>query len=65
VSTVELGSGAVDLVDLDDDSGALIGEQSLDGGVLVLSGDSNAFSDNQDGFYDEDDNGALVNDICP
>jgi hypothetical protein len=65
VSTVELGSGAVDLVDLDDDSGALIGEQGLDGGVVVLSGDSNAFSDNQDGFYDEDDNGALVNDICP
>lgn len=64
-TTVALSGSARALIATADGSGTLVGEQSVNGGTVVVSGDSNAFSDNNDGFYIDDNNGQLVNDICP
>jgi hypothetical protein len=64
-STLSVPSPASALVESADDSATLIASDSVDGGTLIVSGDSNAFSDNNDGFYSFDDNGQLVDDFCP
>ncbi len=64
-SSLAISSSAYELVASADDSYSLIGAQSVDGGTFVMSGDTNAFTDNNDGFYDDDDNGTLVDDLCP
>ena len=64
-SSLSLSSTAEELVASADDSYSLIAAQPVGGGTIVVSGDSNVFSDNSDGFYDEADNGQLVDDLCP
>jgi hypothetical protein len=46
-------------------SATLIGEQAIGPGTFVMSGDSNLFTDNNDGFYTEYNNGQLVTNLCP
>jgi hypothetical protein len=48
-----------------DDSATLIGEQSVGPGTFVVSGDSNLFTDNNDGFYGIYNNGQFVANLCP
>ena len=43
----------------------LVAYQSIGAGTVVLSGDSNMFSDNSDGAYEDADNGTFVDDLCP
>ena len=64
-SSVAISGSAREIVASADDSYSLIGAQSVDGGTFVMSGDSNAFTDNNDGFYTDDDNGVLVSNLCP
>jgi hypothetical protein len=64
-STLSVASPAQPLVESADDSSTLIAAQAIDGGTFVISGDSNFFSDNNDSFYADDDNGRLVEDLCP
>jgi hypothetical protein len=64
-SSLSVASSAQPLVESADDFSTLIAAQAIDGGTFVISGDSNFFSDNNDGFYANDDNGRLVEDLCP
>ena len=64
-SSVSLTGNAEPLVESADDSSTLIAEAPVSAGLFVMSGDSNAFSDNNDGFYSDDDNGKLVDNLCP
>ena len=64
-SSLAISGSAQELVAGAGDSYSLIGEQSVDGGTFVMSGDSNAFTDNNDGFYTDDDDGILVSNLCP
>ena len=64
-SSLSLSGSAQELVGSADDSYSLIAEQSAGGGTMIVSGDSNAFSDNNDGFYGDDNNGQLVSNMCP
>jgi hypothetical protein len=65
VSTVNVFGSAVPLVGTADGEGVLVAEQTLGAGTFIMSGDSNLFSDNSASFYEEDDNGHFVRDICP
>jgi hypothetical protein len=65
VSTVEVPDGAQALVDDSGDDAPIVGAQAIGGGTFVMSGDSNMFSDNNDGFYNDADNGVFVADLCP
>jgi hypothetical protein len=49
----------------DDDSVPFIGYQQVGAGTFVMSGDSNVFSDDNDGFYLFEDNGTFAADLCP
>jgi predicted esterase len=65
-SSVDVSEPAQTLVSAaDDDSTALIASQTVGTGTLVMSGDSNFFSDNNNGFYVDDDNGQFAKDLCP
>jgi cutinase len=64
-SSLSLSGAAQELVASADDSYTLIGEQAVQGGTIVVSGDSNAFSDNNDDFYEDDGNSQLVENLCP
>jgi GDSL-like Lipase/Acylhydrolase family len=64
-STLSLTGSAQPLVLSADDSSTLVASQPIGTGTFVMSGDTNAFSDNNSDFYSEADNGVLVSDICP
>jgi hypothetical protein len=64
-SSLSVGAPAQDLVESADDSSTLVAAEPLDGGTFVMSGDSNFFSDENDGFFANYDNAALVDDLCP
>jgi hypothetical protein len=65
VSTIEVPAGAQALVDDSADDAPIVGAQTIGAGTLVMSGDSNMFSDNNDGFYAGANNGVFVTDLCP
>jgi hypothetical protein len=65
VSTVEVSGAAEAVAGTADGEGTLIGAQPVDGGQFVMTGDSNLFTDENQGFYDEDDNGQFVRNLCP
>jgi GDSL-like Lipase/Acylhydrolase family len=64
-STVAVSGLAQRTVATADDLETLIGEQNVGSGMFFLSGDSNLFSDNNNGFYSEYGNKQLVADLCP
>jgi hypothetical protein len=65
VSTIEAPNGAQAIVEDSNDDAPIVGAQTIGAGTFVMSGDSNMFSDNNDGFYDDADNGVFVTDMCP
>ena len=64
-STITFSDAAQQIVATADGYNTLIGEQSVGPGAFFVSGDSNLFSDNNDGFYSEYGNSQLVADLCP
>ncbi len=65
-SSLTVNSPATTLVfTADDGTVPLVGVQQVNSGTFVLSGDSNLFSDNNDGFYEDADNGQFAADLCP
>jgi hypothetical protein len=65
VSSLAVGPAAQTLVATDEDPDvAMIAAQRVGDGLVVMSGDSNAFTDNNDGFYGYDGNGRLVSNLC-
>ena len=64
-SLVEVSGLAESLAGTADGEGTLIGAQAVDGGEFVLTGDSNLFTDENQGFYEDDDNGQFARDLCP
>jgi hypothetical protein len=65
VSVVEVSGSAEPLAGTADGEGILIGAQTVGSGTFIMSGDSNLFTDQNYGAYQEDDNGQLVRNICP
>jgi hypothetical protein len=65
VTSTSVSGSAIPLILTEDDSYTLVGAQTIGSGTVVVSGDSNMFSDNNEGFYEDDDNGQFVRDICP
>jgi Cutinase len=65
ISSLSLTGPAQALVDSGDGAGVFVAAQSIGPGTFVVSGDSNPFSDNNDGFFFGEDNGTFVNDLCP
>lgn len=65
VASVSLSGAAVPLILTEEGTSVLVGAQKIGSGTVVVSGDSNMFSDNNEGFYENDDNGQFVRDICP
>ena len=65
VSTITVSGAAQQLVETADGAETLIGDQSVGSGSFLMSGDSNLFTDNNDGFYTEYNNGQVVADLCP
>ncbi len=49
----------------EDGSATLVGEQSVGKGTFVMAGDSNMFTDDNEEFYEDYDNGQFVRDLCP
>ncbi|MFZ1926339.1 MAG: hypothetical protein WAU42_09380 [Solirubrobacteraceae bacterium] len=64
-SSLEVSGIAEPLVGTADGEGPLVGAQAVGTGHFVMAGDSNLFTDDNEGFYFEDDNGQLVRDLCP
>ncbi len=64
VSTLEVSGAAQPLVGTADGEGVLVGTQTVGNGMFVMAGDSNLFTDDSQG-YDEDDNGQFARDLCP
>jgi hypothetical protein len=64
VSTLEVSGAAQSLVGTADGEGTLVGTQTVGAGTFVMAGDSNIFTDDSQG-YDEDDNGQFAHDLCP
>jgi hypothetical protein len=62
---VSYSGSAQELVGSADDSYSLVVGQAVGGGTIIVSGDSNIFSDNDDGFHEAYDNNQLTADICP
>lgn len=65
ISSASVSGDATPLVLTADGSEALVAAQSVGNGTLIVSGDSNMFSDNSESDYEDDDNGQFVRDICP
>jgi hypothetical protein len=64
VSTLDVSGAAQQLVGTADGEGTLVGAQTVGNGTFVMAGDSNLFTDDSQG-YDEDDNGQFARDLCP
>jgi hypothetical protein len=64
VSSLTASGGAEPLVLTADGLSTLVAAQHVGGGTVVVSGDSNIFSDNNEGAYEFDDNGQFVRDLC-
>jgi hypothetical protein len=64
-TSVEVSGSATPLVNSTDDSYTLVAGQSVGSGLLVVSGDSNPFSDRNDGAYSDASSGTFVKDLCP
>jgi Cutinase len=64
-STETVSGAAQKLVETADGFSTLIGAQSVGPGTFITSGDSNLFTDNNDGFYADDGNGQFVANLCP
>jgi hypothetical protein len=52
------------LIESAEDDFTVIAAQPLQGGTFILSGDSDAFTDDDYGAYEEADNGILVRNLC-
>ncbi len=66
VSSLTVNNPATTLVyTADDDTLPLVAYQQIGAGTFVLSGDSNMFNDNNDGFYENADNGQFAEALCP
>jgi hypothetical protein len=65
VSSITLSGTAQPLVDAYEGPYPVVAYQPVGPGRFVMSGDSNMFTDNSEGFYDAYDNGRLVADLCP
>jgi hypothetical protein len=65
ITSVSVSGPATPLVLTEDGSSVLVGAQNIGSGTVVVSGDSNIFSDNNLGFYEYNDNGQFVRDLCP
>lgn len=65
ISSTSVSGSALPLILTEDDSNTLVGAQTIGSGTVVVSGDSNMFSDNNEGFYENDGNAQFVRDICP
>jgi hypothetical protein len=65
VSSVTVSGNAEALAEVQEGPGVLVGEQSVGNGRFVMAGDSNLFSDDNEGFYAEDGNGQFVANMCP
>ncbi|MCW2968773.1 MAG: hypothetical protein JWM71_2545, partial [Solirubrobacteraceae bacterium] len=63
-STVTLGAAAQPLVATADGTRTLVATQPVGAGTIVLAGDSNLVTDDDDGAYAADDNGRLARDLC-
>jgi hypothetical protein len=66
VSRLDVQAPAQTLVETaEDNTVPFIAVQAVGPGTFVMAGDSNLFSDNNDGFYDSDSNGVFVRNLCP
>jgi len=66
VSSLTVAAPAQTLVYTSDDATApLVAYEPVGAGTVVLSGDSNMFSDNNDDAYQVADNGTFAKDLCP
>jgi len=65
VSSLTVNPPAEVLVGTADDGSPLVGAESVGDGTFVLSGDSNMFTDNNDGFFDSSGNAQFAADLCP
>ena len=65
VSTLEVSGAAEPLAGTANEGGTLIGAQSVATGQFVMTGDSNLFTDEDMGVYENDDNGQLARNLCP
>ena len=65
VSTLEVSGAAESLAGTADGEGTLIGAQSVATGQFVMTGDSNLFTDEAPGTYEDNDNGQLARNLCP
>jgi hypothetical protein len=68
-TSVSISGNAQPLVESADDSYTLIGSATIGAGTFVMAGDTDAYADSSedyDGyFYENDDNGTLVRNMCP
>jgi hypothetical protein len=60
-----VSGNATPLVLTADGSETLVAAESIGSGTVVVSGDSNMFSDNSEEDYANYDNGQFVRDLCP
>jgi hypothetical protein len=65
VSSISLSGTAQPLVETNEESLPVVAYQPVASGTFIMSGDSNMFTDNSEGFYDDYDNGRLVANLCP
>jgi hypothetical protein len=65
VSTVDVSGSAQPLAGTADNEQTFIAAQSLGSGQFVMAGDSNIFTDDNQGVYYENDNGQFVRNLCP
>jgi hypothetical protein len=63
--SVSMSGSAQPLVGTAEGSETLVGEQPVGRGTFVMAGDSNMFTDDNEGFYEDYDNGQFVRDLCP
>jgi hypothetical protein len=64
VSSITTSGAAEPLASTEGDA-TFIGAQHVGSGTFILSGDSNAFSDHNEGFYENAGNGQFARDLCP
>jgi hypothetical protein len=62
---VSTSGSAQPLVGTAEGDATLVGEQPVGSGTFIMAGDSNIFTDDNEGFYEYDDNGQLVRNLCP
>jgi hypothetical protein len=64
-STLALSGPATPILNSADGTATIMASQTLNGGTFVMAGDTNAFSDADNGAYAAYDNGRLVKNLCP